>query len=83
MGACPRTMSPWIIPRYLPITHSWSYKVDMVGRQPIDDTIAVPGLTFKSLSHDHLPQWVREHTWDVTSFVAPLLHWGLKGPEVA
>ncbi|MBV8087492.1 MAG: hypothetical protein JO247_22005 [Chloroflexi bacterium] len=50
--------------------HAWNYKLDLIGRHPLDQTISILGLTFRSVSYAQLPSWVANNSWDVTAFVA-------------
>jgi len=51
-------------------SHSWSFKVDLVGRHAIDGPVQVPGLRFQSIPYGSLPGWVTSQKWDTTAFVA-------------
>ncbi|HEX5415067.1 MAG TPA: hypothetical protein VFZ25_05330 [Chloroflexota bacterium] len=51
-------------------THSWTYKLDLVGHHVIDTVVRFPGLVFRTIPYHQLPTWVSGNSWDATAFVA-------------
>jgi hypothetical protein len=49
---------------------TWDYKLDMLGRHTITDTVAFNDFTIQTLPYAKIPRWVMDHTWDQINFVA-------------
>lgn len=60
------------------IRYSWDqyrdsgldFKLDLIGRHPITDTIQLPGIEVHSINYEEYPHWVTNKTWDAAHFVA-------------
>lgn len=48
----------------------WDYKLGLLGNHPIDDTINLQNFRLQMIPYEELPQWVIEHEWELTTFVA-------------
>lgn len=49
---------------------NWTYKLGLLGDNPIESEVAFPDFTLKTIPYDDLPSWVTSHAWDVATFVA-------------
>lgn len=49
---------------------SWDFKVDLVGRYPITNTVSLSETTFLAPDYNYLPEWVISKPWDAATFVA-------------
>ncbi len=60
------------------IRYSWDqdndsgldFKVDLLGRYEITDTVTLPDLTVRTVPYERFPNWVMERPWDTAVFVA-------------
>ncbi|MGH2460698.1 MAG: hypothetical protein ACRDIY_17730 [Chloroflexota bacterium] len=50
--------------------HAWSYKLDLLGRQPITSTVKVGPLSIATVPYSQYPTWVTSRRWDAADFVA-------------
>lgn len=48
----------------------WSYKLGLLGQQPIDSQVQFPEFTLKTIPYEQFPTWVTTHKWDIATFVA-------------
>lgn len=71
----------------------WDFKLSLVGRHLIDETLSVGDLTLKTVPPASLPQWVRSRRWDGATFIAVedvkyrnsegIKEWGISHPWFA
>jgi hypothetical protein len=48
----------------------WSYRLGLLGRNPVDTTVQIGDLRVGTVPHDQLPGWVTTRPWDIATFVA-------------
>ena len=51
-------------------SRSWDFKVDLLGRHPVDDLVQFPGFSVQTVAYDRLPRWVVDKEWDAATFIA-------------
>lgn len=49
---------------------SLDFKVDLIGRHPITETVTLPGLKVQSIPYQTFPKWVIDKAWDSAHFLA-------------
>ncbi len=79
VAAAPFATSPqWKGRAYQQIRYSWeqqegqgwSYKLGLLGRNPIDGQVQFPEFALRTIPYEQFPTWVTTHTWDIATFVA-------------
>ncbi|MBV9358701.1 MAG: hypothetical protein JO023_24600, partial [Chloroflexi bacterium] len=48
----------------------WSYKLGLLGRNPVDSVVQIGDFQVGTIPHDQVPDWVTSRPWDVATFVA-------------
>lgn len=51
--------------------HTWDFKLDLIGRNPITTTVRLGALTVATVPYQEFPRWVVDNRWDIAGFVAP------------
>src|SRR5262249_54440096 len=49
--------------------NSWTYALSLVGHQAVNDTIAYPDFSVRTVPPAQLPDWVVGQRWDAATFV--------------
>ncbi len=48
----------------------WSYKLGLLGRNPIDGQVPFPEFALRTIPYEQFPTWVTTHAWDIATFTA-------------
>lgn len=48
----------------------WDYSLALTGMNPINDEVALPAATVRTIPYDTYPDWVVQQKWDTAAFVA-------------
>ncbi len=49
---------------------TWDYKLGLIGRHPVNDTVVIDDLTLQLIPPSLLPGWIINNSWDGATFVA-------------
>jgi hypothetical protein len=50
--------------------HSWDFKVDLLGRHPINERVDFADFSVRTVPYREFPRWVTSKPWDAATFVA-------------
>jgi hypothetical protein len=53
----------------------WSYKLGLLGRNPIDGQVQFPEFSLQTVPYEQFPTWVTTHSWDIATFAAVERGW--------